>query len=157
LQTLWLDSGLARGVLSFLALNQARDVSAFHDSSPGKILHETRKGEMSNQVELPFGKYYGSADATPLFVILAERYAERTGDLGFIEELWPKLESAMAWIDGAGDSNQDGLVDYARQLDSGLANQGWKDSHDAVFHADGRFTGGARPSPFVRRSKTASG
>jgi glycogen debranching enzyme len=139
LQTLWLDPALARGVLSFLAMNQARDASAFHDSSPGKIMHETRKGEMSNQGELPFGKYYGSADATPLFVILAERFAERTGDFGFIDELWPALESAMEWIDGPGDSNQDGLVDYARQLDSGLANQGWKDSHDAVFHADGRF------------------
>jgi glycogen debranching enzyme len=139
LQTMWLDPGLARGVLSFLAQNQARDASDFYDSAPGKIMHETRKGEMSNQREVPFGKYYGSVDATPLFIMCAGSYAERTGDLQFIDELWPALESAMTWMDGVGDSNQDGLVDYARQLDSGLANQGWKDSHDAVFHADGRF------------------
>ena len=139
LQTMWLDPGLARGVLSFLALNQAQDASDFYDSAPGKIMHETRKGEMAVRGELPFGKYYGSVDATPLFVILAGAYGERTGDLRFIEELWPALISAMSWIDGLGDSNRDGLLDYARQQDSGLANQGWKDSNDAIFHADGRF------------------
>lgn len=139
LQTLWLDPGLARGVLAFLAANQAHDASDFHDSAPGKIMHETRKGEMSVRGELPFGRYYGSVDATPLFILLAGAYADRTGDIAFIGELWPALEAAMAWIDGAGDSNHDGLVDYARQQVSGLANQGWKDSYDAVFHADGRF------------------
>lgn len=139
LQTLWLDPALARGVLSFLAANQAHDESDFYDSAPGKIMHETRKGEMARRGELPFAKYYGSVDATPLFVVLAGAYVDRTGDMAFINELWPALEAAMAWIDGAGDSNRDGFVDYARQQDSGLANQGWKDSHDAIFHADGRF------------------
>jgi glycogen debranching enzyme len=139
LQTMWLDPGLARGVLAYLALNQAHDTSDFSDSAPGKILHETRKGEMARKGEVPFAKYYGSVDATPLFLMLAGAYAERTGDLRFIDEIWPALEAAMGWVEGVGDSNQDGLVDYARQQDSGLANQGWKDSQDAIFHADGRF------------------
>ncbi|HMN85997.1 MAG TPA: amylo-alpha-1,6-glucosidase [Bauldia sp.] len=139
LQTLWLDPGLARGVLAFLAASQAKDASDFHDAAPGKIMHETRKGEMSARGELPFGRYYGSVDATPLFVVLAGAYADRTGDLAFIDTLWPALEAAMAWMEDAGDSDRDGLVDYARQQASGLANQGWKDSYDAVFHADGRF------------------
>jgi glycogen debranching enzyme len=139
MQTLWLDPKLARGVLAYLALNQAHDTSDFSDSSPGKIMHETRKGEMAIRGEVPFAKYYGSVDSTPLFLMLAGAYAERTGDLRFIDEIWPSLEAAMEWIEGVGDSNQDGLVDYARQQDSGLVNQGWKDSHDAIFHEDGRF------------------
>ena len=137
LQMLWLDPTLARGVLAFLAANQAKERSAFQDSAPGKIMHETRKGEMAALHELPFGLYYGGVDTTPLFVMLAGAYAERTADLAFIEEIWPALERAMAWIEGDGDSNGDGFVDYMRAAASGLANQGWKDSQDSVFHADG--------------------
>ena len=128
LQTLWLDPTLARGVLAFLALHQAREVSAFSDSAPGKILHEMRKSEMCALGEVPFAKYYGGVDTTPLFVMLAGAYAQRTGDLAFIEALWPSLEAAMGWIDGPGDSNQDGFLDYDRGQATGLANQGWKDS-----------------------------
>jgi len=142
LQTLWLEPALARGVLSFLAENQARETSAFDDAAPGKIMHETRKGEMAATGEVPFRKYYGGVDATPLFVMLAGAYAERTGDMAFIDFLWPSLIAAMQWIDGEGDSNGDGFVDYARARPTGLANQGWKDSVDSVFHADGRFPGG---------------
>lgn len=139
LQTLWLDPGLARGVLRFLADHQAQEESAFLDSAPGKIMHETRKGEMSSLRELPFGLYYGGVDTTPLFVLLAGAYARRTGDYGFIDTLWPALSAATAWIERVCDANPWGLLDYARREASGLANQGWKDSEDSVFHADGRF------------------
>jgi glycogen debranching enzyme len=137
MQMLWLDPSLARGVLAFLAENQAHERSAFQDAAPGKIMHETRKGEMAALGELPFGLYYGGVDTTPLFVMLAGAYAERTADLAFIQEIWPALLKATAWIEGDGDSNGDGFVDYIRAAASGLANQGWKDSHDSVFHADG--------------------
>lgn len=137
LQLLWLDPSLARGVLQFLAESQAQRTSAFDDAAPGKILHETRAGEMSALGEVPFRRYYGAVDATPLFVVLAGAYARRTGDLALIERIWDALEAAMAWIGGAGDSNRDGFVDYMRATDKGLINQGWKDSADSVFHADG--------------------
>jgi len=137
MQTLWLDPSLARGVLAFLAAHQARENSAFRDAAPGKIMHEARKGEMAQTREHPFAMYYGGVDTTPLFIMLAGAYADRTADMAFIEEIWPALERATAWILDEGDSNGDGLIDYARGADTGLANQGWKDSHDSVFHADG--------------------
>jgi glycogen debranching enzyme len=105
-------------------------------------MHETRKGEMTALGELPFGKYYGGVDTTPLFVALAGAYAERTGDLQFIDELWPNLLAAIAWLDAYGDSDGDGLIDYHRAAETGLANQGWKDSQDSIFHADGSFPEG---------------
>lgn len=142
LQTLWLNPGMARGVLAFLAAHQAHDKSAFLDSAPGKIMHETRKGEMAALRELPFGLYYGGVDTTPLFVMLAGAYARRTGDLIFIDSLWHALVSATAWIERVCDANPDGFLDYARGQTSGLANQGWKDSEDSVFHADGRIPEG---------------
>ena len=142
LQTLWLNPGLARGVLSFLAKHQAQEESSFLDAAPGKIMHETRKGEMSATHELPFGLYYGGVDTTPLFVLLAGAYAQRTGDLAFIDRLWPQLLAATAWIERTCDANPLGLLDYQRGETSGLSNQGWKDSEDSVFHADGRFPEG---------------
>ncbi|HEX2815937.1 MAG TPA: amylo-alpha-1,6-glucosidase [Phenylobacterium sp.] len=141
-QVLWIDPSLAKGVLSFLADHQASEVSAFRDSAPGKIMHEARKGEMAALGEVPFGRYYGGVDTTPLFVALAGAYAERTGDMELIEMLWPHLEAAVGWIEAYGDTDGDGLIDYARGAESGLANQGWKDSHDSVFHSDGRFATG---------------
>ncbi len=137
MQMLWLDSTLARGVLGYLASHQATDYSAFRDAAPGKIMHETRAGEMAGLGEVPFGLYYGGVDSTPLFVMLAGAYADRTGDFAFIDQLWPNLEAAMRWIETDGDSNGDGFVDYARGAETGLANQGWKDSNDSIFHADG--------------------
>ena len=141
-QVLWINASLARGVLAFLSSTQATEVSKFRDSQPGKILHETRKGEMTTLGEVPFGRYYGGVDTTPLFVALAGAYADRTGDLEFIDRLWPSLLAAVNWMDQYGDSNGDGLIDYQRGRDSGLSNQGWKDSEDSVFHADGSFPEG---------------
>jgi glycogen debranching enzyme len=142
LQTLWLQPGLARGVLRFLAGHQARENSAFRDAAPGKIMHEMRKGEMAATGEVPFALYYGGVDTTPLFIVLAGAYVARTGDTGLVDELWPALQRAAQWVAGVCDRNRLGLLDYQRASDGGLANQGWKDSHDSVFHADGHFPDG---------------
>jgi glycogen debranching enzyme/glycosyltransferase involved in cell wall biosynthesis len=142
MQMLWFDPRVAQGVLRFLAQNQTDEHSSFRDAAPGKIMHETRKGEMSRMGEVPFGLYYGGVDTTPLFVILANEYADRTANMGFIEEIWPAVESAIDWIEHLGDSNGDGFLDYQSGEASGLRNQGWKDSEDSVFHADGRFPDG---------------
>jgi glycogen debranching enzyme len=142
LQMLWIDPRIARGVLRRLAFYQAKTVDPLADAEPGKILHEMRGGEMADLGEVPFAQYYGSVDATPLFVLLAGLYVERTGDDETLAELWPAIEAALAWIDGAGDPDRDGFVEYQRASERGLANQGWKDSYDAIFHADGRLADG---------------
>jgi len=140
LQMLWLNPGLARGVLAFLAEHQATETSPFSDSQPGKIMHETRKGEMVALRELPFGRYYGGVDTTPLYIHLACAYANRTGDMALIDALWPSLCAAADWTEEA--SRFTGFLTYQRAADTGLANQGWKDSFDSVFHADGRIPKG---------------
>jgi glycogen debranching enzyme len=142
LQMLWIDPRIARGVLKRLAHYQATTVDPLADAQPGKILHEMRGGEMAALREVPFAQYYGSVDATPLFVLLAGLYVERTGDEETLAELWPAIEAALKWIDGAGDPDGDGFVEYQRASEQGLANQGWKDSYDAIFHADGRLAEG---------------
>jgi glycogen debranching enzyme len=142
LQMLWWSPEVARGVLRRLAAYQAKTTDPLADAEPGKILHEMRGGEMAALREVPFGLYYGSVDSTPLFVLLAGLYAERTGDMETFSALWPAIEAALRWIDGAGDPDGDGFVEYKRASEQGLANQGWKDSHDAIFHADGRLAQG---------------
>ena len=142
LQMLWIDPRIARGVLKRLAFYQAKSVDPLTDAEPGKILHEMRGGEMAALREVPFAQYYGSVDATPLFVLLAGLYVERTDDDETLAELWPSIEAALQWVDGPGDPDQDGFVEYQRASEQGLANQGWKDSYDAVFHADGRLAEG---------------
>ena len=141
LEMLWVDPKLAKGVLFRLAALQATAVDPVSDAEPGKILHELRMCEMAALGEVPFGQYYGSVDSTPLFVLLAGLYHDRTGDDRTLKELWPAIEAALKWIEGA-DRDGDGFIEYMRAQESGLANQGWKDSGDAVFHADGRLAEG---------------
>lgn len=142
LETLWALPDLSRGVLSFLAATQAKNVDPESDAEPGKIVHETRKGEMAALKEVPFGCYYGSVDATPLFVLLAGAYLRRTGDVPFIRKIWPNIQAALQWIDTFGDSDGDGFVEYKRKSKTGLVQQGWKDSNDSVFHSDGQLAEG---------------
>jgi len=142
LQTLWMDPEIARGVLGYLAANQATTSNAAADAEPGKILHEVRHGEMAQLGEVPFRRYYGSVDSTPLFVMLAGAYLGRTGDLGTIGRLWPHIQAALHWIETDGDRDGDGFVEYHRRTSEGLSNQGWKDSQDSIFHADGRLAQG---------------
>ena len=142
LQTLWLAPDIARGVLAFLADTQATASEPERDAEPGKILHEARGGEMAALGEVPFGRYYGSVDATPLYVMLAGAYHRRTGDAGFLRSIAPAVQRALDWIERYGDADGDGFVEYARRTPSGLVQQGWKDSHDSVFHADGTLAEG---------------
>ena len=142
LQILWLDPTIALGVLRHLAANQADAYDAAADAEPGKILHEVRYGEMAMLGEVPFRRYYGSVDSTPLFVMLAGAYLQRTGDVAGLAALWPNIERALGWIDTDGDADGDGFVEYGRRSGNGLANQGWKDSHDSIFHADGSMARG---------------
>jgi glycogen debranching enzyme len=153
LQMLWLQPSLARGVLRFLAEHQARETSAFRDAEPGKIMHEFRRSEMAATGEVPFALYYGGVDTTPLFIVLAGAYVEHTGDDALIDELWPALERAAQWVIDKCDRNPYGLLDYQRTSERGLANQGWKDSHDSVFHADGRSRTGRSRSSKCRRMR----
>jgi glycogen debranching enzyme len=141
-ELLWLVPALAKGVLSYLAGAQATAKDAERDAEPGKILHEIRQGEMAQLREVPFGRYYGSVDSTPLFLMLAGAYYERTGDAEFLGSIWSNIEAALEWIDRYGDLDGDGFVEYARQSETGLLQQGWKDSHDSIFHADGHFAKG---------------
>jgi len=137
LEYLWVDPSMARGVLAFLAATQAQEWDPERDAEPGKILHEARKSEMAHTREIPFGRYYGTVDATPLFLVLAGAYFRRTGDAAFMRSIWPNILAALQWIDRNAAADSDGFVTYARRSAEGLTQQGWKDSHDSVFHKSG--------------------
>jgi glycogen debranching enzyme len=139
LECLWMAPRIAESVLKYLAQSQATAEVPEQDAEPGKILHEMRRGEMSVLREVPFAQYYGSVDATPLFVLLAGGYFLRTGNLAFVKEIWSGIRRALQWMDQYGDCDGDGFVEYRQRSSKGLVQQGWKDSNDSVFHSDGRL------------------
>jgi glycogen debranching enzyme len=145
MEMLWFNPSTARGVLRFLAATQAKEEDPAADMEPGKIVHELRECELAHLGEVPFGRYYGSVDSTPLFVALAGLYWQRTQDLETLQAIWPNVLAGLEWIDRYGDRDGDGFVEYGRRRQSGLRNQGWKDSEDAVFHADGSIA----PAPIA--------
>jgi glycogen debranching enzyme len=142
LQTLAYDPAIAEQTLRLLARHQGRAIDAWRDEEPGKILHELRVGEMARLGEIPHTPYYGTIDATPLFLILLGRHAAWTGRLDLFEELKENVRLALAWIDRYGDTDGDGYVEYEVRSEKGLVNQGWKDSGDAIMNRDGQL---ARP------------
>jgi glycogen debranching enzyme len=138
LQVLAVRPQVAVEHLDVLAARQATEVDDERDAEPGKILHELRTGEMAATHELPFRPYYGSVDATPLWLILLGATYDWTGDRALVDRLWPNAMAALEWIDRWGDRDGDGFVEYSRRSKNGLLNQGWKDSHDAIRDRSGR-------------------
>lgn len=136
-QALTVDAELAKGTLVKLAEFQGTKVDDWRDEEPGKIFHEIRYGELAGTGEIPHTPYYGTVDATPLWLVLYGAVFFWTGDREFAERLWPHAERALEWIDRYGDYDGDGYVEYRRKSAGGLDNQGWKDSRDGIVHADG--------------------
>ncbi len=139
LQVLPYEPGIARHTLRLLAHYQGRRVDGYRDEEPGKILHELRRGEMARTGEIPHSPYYGTVDATPLFLVLLGSYVAWTGDLGLFAELRPNVERAFEWMRRFGDRDGDGFIEYRSESTHGLVNQGWKDSGDAIVDAAGRI------------------
>jgi len=141
-QSLFLNPQLAAETIRVLARYQGQEKNDWRDEEPGKILHEYREGEMARSGEVPFSPYYGSVDATPLWLILLSETFNWTADEQLVKDMLPHAYRALEWIDNYGDLDGDGFVEYARRSPKGLTNQGWKDSWDAIIHRDGEM---ARP------------
>ncbi len=139
LQLLPVRPQIARDTLELLARLQATERDDRRDAQPGKILHELRTGELARVGEIPHTPYYGTADATPLWLILLGETYAWTGDRELVDRLWPNALAALAWIEGDGDPDGDGFVEFERRSELGLVNQGWKDSAEANRHRDGRL------------------
>ncbi|UZQ55296.1 amylo-alpha-1,6-glucosidase [Trichothermofontia sichuanensis B231] len=142
MQTLILNPEIARQTLTVLAAYQGQAVNEWRDEEPGKILHELRRGEMARCGEIPHDPYYGTVDATPLWLMLYADYYAWTGDRAFVEQYWPQAEAAMAWID-RNCAASGGYLTYERKSAGGLRNQGWKDSEDCIVNAKGELATGA--------------
>jgi glycogen debranching enzyme len=128
---------MTRGVLTYLADIQGKEDNAFRDEAPGKIIHEVRLGELARTGVVPFARYYGTVDATALFVILLYRYWQDQGDLDLVKQLRPNWEAALGWMRGMVTRDGSGLLRYAPSVDGGHTVQSWKDSHDSQSHRDG--------------------
>jgi glycogen debranching enzyme len=141
-EALMINPEVARDTLLVLAGLQAQVEEPWRDAEPGKILHELRTGELARTGHIPHTPYYGTVDATPLFLMVAGGYYRWTLDLETMTQLRPALDAALAWIDESGDRDGDGFVEYERRSPAGLVNHGWKDSHDSIVHADGTLAEG---------------
>jgi glycogen debranching enzyme len=137
IQTLAYNPDIAEQTLKLLARYQGRELNEWRDEAPGKILHELRVGELARTGEIPHTPYYGTVDATPLFLILLARHAQWTGSLALFHSLRENVERALAWIRDFADLEKDGYLKYDCRSDRGLTNQGWKDSWDGIMNADG--------------------
>jgi len=136
-EALAVNSDLAWMVLRKLAEYQGKSEDEAREEEPGKILHEIRVGEMAGAGEIPHTPYYGSIDATPLWLMVLASTYSWTADRDALSELWPNALACLEWIDRYGDRDGDGYVEYEKRAAWGLDNQGWKDSHDAIVHPDG--------------------
>ena len=137
---------VAEGTLRYLARLQATRVDPFRAAEPGKIAHEMRFGELARVGTTPHSPYFGTVDATPLFVMLLAAHAEAVRDGRLVQELRPHWEAALAWMTGPADADGDGFLEFesaAQLAGAGLAIQSWKDSSDSMSHADGTLAGGA--------------
>ncbi len=140
-QTLILDPDIAKETLMILANYQGQNYDEWRDEEPGKILHELRLGEMARCGEIPHTPYYGTVDATPLWLMLYVEYYSWTHDAETLERLWPNALAAMEWIDR--QCEKTGYLSYDRKSSRGLANQGWKDSGDCIVNRKGEMAEGA--------------
>ncbi|WP_025720689.1 amylo-alpha-1,6-glucosidase [Paenibacillus sp. 1-18] len=139
LQMLPFNAQIAKDTIRTMAAWQGKAVDPWRDEQPGKIMHEIRYGELANTKQIPFTPYYGTVDATPLFLMLIVEYVRWTGDLALVQELEPNIIGALEWIDRYGDRDDDLFVEYHQESSKGIANQGWKDSGDSIVHRNGEY------------------
>ncbi|CAN7505270.1 amylo-alpha-1,6-glucosidase [Rossellomorea sp. LjRoot5] len=139
LQMIAFEPQVAKGTLFTMASEQGTKVDPWRDEQPGKIMHEIRYGELANTNQIPFTPYYGTIDATPLFLVLLTEYVKWTGDFGTFRKLSDNVKSALKWIDQYGDRDGDLFLEYHQESSKGIANQGWKDSGDSIVHRNGDY------------------